>query len=747
METTQARPNQLMLKIGGMHCSFCASTIERGLSRIDGVVEVSVSLAHEEVLVQYDPNRASEGRVRSALTDLGYSLRDSRREKAFEEEKRELETARRRLLQAALLSLVSFALMLLRWLGFPAVMDSWGSVLMPTLALTTVLGPGDQILAMAYQALRRGIWNQHVLLEFAAFAGLFGGVLGLIGKFYGIAALSFPASDFFAVATFVTTYHLLSGYASTVVRSRSSEAVRKLLSLRPPVARVVRGELEEVVPLEEIRVGDRVRIRPGEAVPVDGVVVEGASWIDESLVTGEPLPVEKRAGSEVVGGSVNGPGPLLVSVRRVGEESFLERVVHAVEEARARKPGLLLLVERVLSWYVPAVVGLAVAGVVFWTLGAWAFTGAPNVSRAIFAALTVFVMGYPCALGMSSPLAVIRGGGEAAARGIVFRSGEPFEALGRVDTVAFDKTGTLTEGKPVVSGVVAAPGWDSDTVLQYAAALEAHSQHPLGQAVVEAARTRGLEWSEARDASALPGRGVEGRVAGRNVMVVSPRHLKEIGVAWSALADELERHASSGATVAGVVVEGVLIGFVSMQDAIKPDAGALIQRLRQRRIRPLLLTGDHSGSARAISEALGLSDDEVQASLLPAEKAERIRALQRRGSRVVFVGDGINDAPALTQSNVGMAMGAGTDIAIEAADVVLVSPRLMAVWEAFETAARVHKKTLVNLALAFSFNGIGVPLAAAGLVQPVWAMVAMVASVSLVLANSFAGRLTVTRSP
>ncbi len=745
MEKTQAPPNQLLLRIGGMQCSFCASTISRGLSRLAGVVEVSVSLAHEEVLVQYDPGRVSEGRIRAVLTDLGYTLRDAGREKALEAEKKELETARRRLLQGAALSLLSFGLMLARWLGLAETLGPWGTGLMPLLAVITVFGPGRPILLMAYQALRRGIWNQHVLLEFAAFAGLTGGALGLLGKRFGVSALSFPAPDFFAVATFVTTYHLLSGYASTLVRVRSSEAVWKLLSLRPPTARVVRNGVEEVVPLEEVGVGDRIRVRPGEAIPLDGVVVEGSSYVDESLVTGEPLPVEKGAGSEVIGGSINGPGSLLVDVRRVGEESFLERVVHAVEEARARKPGLLLLVDRVLAWYVPAVVGFALLGFLFWTLGAWLLVGSPNVGRAILAMLAVFVMGYPCALGMSSPLAMIRGGSEAASRGILIRAGEVFEALRRVDVVAFDKTGTLTQGRPAVSEVVAAPGWSQDRVLRLAAALEDHSEHPLGRAVVEAAKARGLGLPEARDVSARPGQGIEGVIEGQRVLVASPRHLRENGVAWDSLSEALERQLASGATVSGVAVAGRLVGLIAFADAPKSDAKALISSLRRQGIRPMLLTGDHAAAARALGEILGFSEEEVQAGLLPGEKAERIHALQKRGLQVVFVGDGINDAPALTQANAGVAIGAGTDIAIEAADIVLVSPRLMAVLEVFEIVRRTYGKTVANLVLAFAFNGIGVPLAATGLVHPVWAMVAMVTSVSVVLLNSFAGRLVGSR--
>jgi len=710
---------------------------------MEGILEVSVSLAHEEVLVVYDPGRTSEGRIRAVLVDLGYTLRDPRRERAFEEEKQELKRARVRLFWALGFTAASALLMGARWLGLgsQAAMEPLMLALMPALALATVFGPGSYILRMAYHALRRGILNQHVLLEFAAFSGLLGGALGLVGRVFEIPSLGFPAADFFAVATFVTAYHVLSGYTSLVVRARASEAVRKLLSLRPPTARIVRGGAEEEVPLEAVRVGDLVRVRPGEAIPVDGVVVEGNSVVDESLVTGEPLPVEKVPGSEVVGGSVNGPGSLLVEVRRVGEESFLERVVRAVEEARARKPGVLQLVDRVLRYYVPAVIGFGVLGFGVWTLGAWLLLGAADIPRAIYATLAVFVMGYPCALGMASPLAMIRGGGEAATRGILIRSGEVFEAFKDVRVVAFDKTGTLTQGKPGVSAVVARPGVDEVAVLRLAAAVEARSEHPLGQAVVEAAHARGLGIPEALDFSASPGRGVEATVERRRIRVASPRFLKGAGVDWGGLDRECAWLQARGMTVVGVAVGGEVLGLIAFSDSLKPEAREVVHRLRARGIRPLLLTGDHARTAQVIAHALGIEDKDVHAELLPQEKAERVRALQREGVRVAFVGDGINDAPALTQADVGIAVGAGTDIAIDSADVVLVGKRLVAVVEAYEIARRTYRKTVENLLLAFTFNGVGVPLAATGLVHPAWAMAAMVASVSAVLFNSFFGRL------
>jgi cation transport ATPase len=364
--------------------------------------------------------------------------------RSFEEQEAELRRERSRLFAAGTLTALALALMVAMWLGLRRPWFRWA---MLALALTTVFGPGWYILRMAWASLRRGILNQHVLLELGAFAGLAGGLVGLVRP-------DFPTPDFFGVAVFVTAYHILSGYVSLLVRTSSSQAVQRLLALQPPVARVVREGQEEEVPIEAVQAGDAVRVRPDESIPVDGVVVEGASAVDESLVTGEPLPADKTIGDEVIGGSVNLWGTLLVRATRIGEESFLAQVARHVEEARALKPGIIQLVDRVLKVYVPAVVTVAIGAALVWTVGLWLVGGRPDPARALFAALAVLVMGYPCALGMATPLAMIRGGGEAAQRGILMRSGEAFQVLKDVTVVALDKTGTITEGRPAVTDVV-----------------------------------------------------------------------------------------------------------------------------------------------------------------------------------------------------------------------------------------------------------------------------------------------------
>ncbi|MCZ7566134.1 MAG: heavy metal translocating P-type ATPase [Burkholderiales bacterium] len=727
----------LQLKVGGMACSFCVASIEKALGRMRGVSSVNVNLAHEETLVAFDPDSVSADAIRRTLRELGYTIRDPDRVRAFEEQAAELALARENLLFAALLSAVSLGAMALMWLealpprGMAAMY--W---LAPSLALATVFGPGWHILTMAWASLRRGILNQHVLLELGALSGIAGGFLGYVYA-------EFPAPDFFGVAAFVTTYHLLSSWVSLLVRTRASEAVRKLLALAPATARVVRGAREAEVPVAEVAVGEHVRARPGESIPVDGVVVEGVSAVDERLVTGESIPAEKAPGDAVIGGAINQYGTLLVRVTKVGKESFLSQIARQVEEARALKPGLLALVDRVLQVYVPAVIGFAAAALLVWTVGAWWMTGTPDWTRAIFAALAVFVMGYPCALGMATPLAMIRGGGMAAERGILMRSGEAFQVLKDVRRILFDKTGTLTAGHPEVVEVVPLGADGEDQALRLAAAAEHASEHPLARAIVAVAEARGLALPAASGFGATPGRGVAAAVEGRRVVVGSPAFVAAEGADLARAREAIELLQSEGRTVVAVAVDARPAALVAIADPVKPDARDALRRLAGAGIVPVMLTGDNRRTAAAVAHALGIAD--FRAEVLPQDKARAVRELQRDGHRVAMVGDGINDAPALMQADVGIAIGAGTDIAIESADIVLVGQRLGTVADAIAIGRASYRKTVQNLALALAFNGVGVPLAATGLVHPVWAMIAMAASVTTVLANSFGGKLIPAR--
>ncbi|HYU67821.1 MAG TPA: cation-translocating P-type ATPase [Burkholderiales bacterium] len=779
-EEPSSRPDRVRLRarIGGLHCSLCTGTIEKALGRQPGVDKVAVSLTHEQALIEYDPQVARPEELFRTLRDIGYSVSDPRKLRPFEEEERDLVREGRRFLAATAFSLIAVALvarpagfaaialpavviasllafvfLVLRSRGLGAAIggtsvlaaiaagllplkgQAWFSASIPWIvafmAAVLVFGVGRHILRMAVQALRRGILNQHVLLEIGAFAGMAGGVIGFVLDRPG-----YPTAAFFAVTVMVTTYHIFSEWLSLIVKTRSSQAVKRLLDLRPDTARVVRGAEELELPLESVVVGDRVRIRPGERVPVDGRVASGRSAVDQSLVTGEPIPVEKSEGDSVIGGSINGTGTLLLEVTAVGEESFLSRVVREVEDARALKPGILHLVDRVLRVYTPAVLIVSVLAVVGWLAGSWLFAGQADLERAVFAGLSVLVMGYPCAVGISAPLSIVRGAGEAAEQGILMRTGEAFQGFRLVDSIVLDKTGTLTEGRAAVREIEVPQGTEQE-LLAIAAAAEASSEHALAKAVIDAAFQRGAVPPEVRSFEAVPGKGVIARIGEGEVLVGSPAFLTSRGVDLSRVADRIGRLEETGRTVVAVALDGRALGAIAFGDTLRADAAPAVAALRKAGLNIVLLTGDNERAARRIAKEVGI--EEVHAGVLPEGKAEVIRRLQKHG-RVVMVGDGINDAPALMQADVGIAMGGGTDIAIESADIIILSNRLETLPIAREISRRSYRKMLQNVTLAFLLNGIGIPAAATGLVYPVWAMAAMAVSVTAIFFNSLWGR-------
>jgi heavy metal translocating P-type ATPase len=779
-EEPSSRPGRrkIRARIGGLHCSLCTGTIEKVLGRIPGVDKVAVSLTHEQALVEYDPSLARPDALLQTLRDIGYTLHDPRKLRAFDEEERELVCEGRRFVAAVALSVAAIPIIAdpaVGWIGFlPALVclslgglvflvlrssGLWTAIgtasglaamalallalnlngylsdaapwLTGALSMGLVLGVGRHILHISAQALRRGILNQHVLLEIGAFAGILGGTIGLVLRPAG-----YPTAPFFAVAVMVGTYHIFSEWLSLIVKTRSSQAVKRLLDLRPDTARVVRDGREAEVRVEEVAVGDLVRIRPGERVPVDGTVESGRSGVDQSLVTGEPTPVETQEGDPVVGGSINDTGSLLVRVTAIGEESFLNRVVRQVEDARALKPGILHLVDRILRVYTPAVLLIAALAFVGWVLGPLFVAGHPDLARAAFAALSVLVMGYPCAVGISAPLSIVRGAGEAADQGIVMRTGEAFQTYRLVSQIVLDKTGTLTEGKPSVRAIEAV-GTTEAELLALAAAAESSSEHPLAAAIVKIAFARNIVPPAIESFAAVPGKGVVAQIAGREVLVGSPRFLAERGADLARLAARIAALEQEGGTVIAVARNGGALGIVALGDAVKPEAASTIAALRQAGLKTALVTGDNERAARRVGRQLGI--DAVHAGVLPGAKAEIVRALQKAG-KVAMVGDGINDAPALMQADVGIALGSGTDIAIEAADIIILRPRLDLIARAREISRTSYRKMVQNVALAFCFNGIGIPLAATGLVHPVWAMAAMAVSVTAIFINSLWGR-------
>jgi len=761
---------QVQYNVGGMSCSFCAETMNEAYERTDGVTDVDVSLAHEELLVQYDDEAISEVEIKDVVRDLGYTIRDPDKQKRFEQQQQELEAGKRHLWISTVASIVSLLLMGVMvarngWNVFAETDQQWmwyGSL---ALALVTMFWPGRYIIEKAYNSLKRGIFNQHVLLEAGAFAGLAGGLLGWF------VYPNFPVVHFFVVSTFITTYHILSEYTSLVVRTRASRAVNDLMDLQPDTARRVtedgdseaqsasnsssgeRGDPRETVedvPVDELEVGDQVRVKPGENVPIDGEVLSGESAVNESVATGESAPIDKEPGEEVIGGSVNETGALLIEVTASGEDAFLNQVAREIEEARAMKPGIVQLADRVLEYFVPGVLSIATLAFAFWAIVPAVSSGiglgsGPQFRTGAYAALAALVLGYPCALGMATPLALIRGGGRAAKRGILMRSGDAFQIFPDVGTIVLDKTGTITKGEPAVNTVVGVSEHDEREVLRTAASAEVFSEHPLADAVLDRADARDVEFPDPEAFDSVTGKGVRATVGGDELLVGKPGWLSEEGIDLAVGENASEDLQNEGLTTVGVVREGELIGLVGIGDEIKADASETVDRMKAAGITPVMITGDNERTAQAVAEEVGI--EQVMAEVLPDDKRVEIGRLHDENTdgdgndRVAMVGDGINDAPALTQADIGLAIGAGTDIAIESADVVLMGDRLGGVMDAYEIGQTSYEKTKQNLVAAFSFNGVGVAAAVTGLVHPVLAMIAMVLSVSVVLANSFAGQL------
>jgi Cu+-exporting ATPase len=543
---------------------------------------------------------------------------------------------------------------------------------------------------------------------------------------------------YFEAAAVIVVLALLGQVLELRARGRTGAALRALLGLAPRTGRRLgEGGAEEDVPLEHLQVGDRLRIRPGEKIPVDGVVLEGASAVDESMVSGEPIPAEKRAGTHVVGGTINGTGALVIRAEKVGADTLLARIIQMVSEAQRSRAPIQKLADRISAWFVPAVIAIAIATFVVWA----ALGPQPRLAYAIVNAVAVLIIACPCALGLATPISIMVAMGRGATLGILFRNAEAIEMLRRVDTLIVDKTGTLTEGKPRVATVRAAPGFGEATVLRLAAGLERGSEHPLAAAILQGARERGIEPAPVTDFESLPGKGVKGRLDGKPVALGNRTLLDLLGVNAAAWLDPAETMRREGQTVMFVVNGQDVAGLVGAADPIKPTTSEAIRDLHRDGVRIVMLTGDSRTTAEAVSRQLGI--DEVVAEVLPDEKLDTVKRLQAEGGVVAMAGDGINDAPALAQAHVGIAMGTGTDVAMESAHVTLVKGDLRGIGRARALSRATMTNIAQNLAFAFVYNALGVPIAAGALypalgalLSPIVAAAAMSFSSVSVIGNA-----------
>lgn len=730
-----------LIGIRGMHCASCVEKIERALSETPGVLSASVNLASEEALIHYRPDQAAIADLQQAITSTGYAVVEPTIQ-GGDADRQHQEDEQHDLQQKLLVSTVLAVLVMLGsmphmvhlpWLSHPLVLLA--------LATPVQFWCGWQFYRGAWAAARHGSSDMNTLIAVGTSAA-YGYSLGaiLVPDFFASAGQA--PQLYFESSAMIVALILLGRLLESRAKQRTTDALRRLITLQPQTAHRVTDQGEEEVTVDQVQVGDVLTVRPGEHIPVDGVMVDGSSSIDESMLTGESLPVDKQLGDTVIGGTLNTTGALTLQATQVGEQTALARIVRLVREAQGTKAPIQRLADTVASYFVPAVIGVAVLTFVVWYL----FGPEPRVNFALMNFVAVLIIACPCALGLATPTAIMVGAGRGAEQGVLIKGGAILERVHALTTVVFDKTGTLTTGKPEVTDILAVQVESRKSValepleiLRLAASVEWQSEHALGEAIVRQADELEVELAETEDFRATPGRGVEAVVEGRHVLLGNRRFLDEREIEAAALDESAEHLAEAGKTPMFVAVDGHVAGVIAVADVPKPHAEEAVAALRRQGLTVVMLTGDHQRTAEAIARQVGI--EQVIAEVLPEDKAAEIQRLQAAGSVVGMVGDGINDAPALVQADVGIALGTGTDVAIEAADITLLRGDVQGVVTAIQLSRRTIQIIRQNLFWAFIYNVIGIPIAAGVLypafqvlLHPMLAALAMaLSSVSVVL--------------
>lgn len=732
----------LCLKVRGLYCSECASRIEGVLKATPGVLDASFNPATDEVRVEYVPSAVSlEALVKAVQTagpydaTLAAGTSESRLDQLAIEREQEYRSLMRKWWFGAAVAVPTMILSyphlfpVLRDLfprGSLALRLLWGFLALASLAVMAY--SGSQFFIGMWQGLKRRQATMHTLIATGTGAAwLYSTVVLLFPQFVPTPEL---VDVYYDVSVVVTALVVLGLALEVKAKGRTSEAIQKLIGLQAKTARVVRDGAEVDIPVEEVRVGDIVVVRPGEKIPVDGVVLDGYSSVDQSMITGESLPVEKQPGDEVIGGTINQTGSFRFRATKVGKDTALANIIRMVQDAQASKVPIQRVVDVVSGYFTPAVMMLAVAGFVVW----YVFGPEPSLNYALIVGVTTLIIACPCALGMATPMSLTTGIGLGAQYGILFRSGDALQTAARLHSIILDKTGTITKGRPEVTDVVAEVGFDESELLSVAAAAERSSEHPLASAIVEAARVRGLVLRDVARFQAIPGHGVEAEVEGRAVLVGNAKLLADRGIALGRLEAEARGLADDGKTPMYVAIDGRAAGIVAVADTVKEDSIAAIAALKRAGLEVVMITGDNWRTAQAIGRQVGI--DRIMAEVLPQDKAHNVRKLQLEGKKVGMVGDGINDAPALAQADVGFAIGTGTDVAIEASDVTLISGSLWGVVVAIEISTATMRNVYQNLFGAFIYNTLGIPVAL-GVLYPFTAMLLspMVAALAMSMSS------------
>lgn len=759
---------KIILPIEGMHCATCVQTIEKALSRMGGVSSAAVNLSAENATVEYDPAKVSLHSIIEKIREVGYNV-PTRKARLKVEGMIDAPTAAR--IEEGLMEVegvvkassnlsietvivetlptmeINIVKKVLEEMGFkvleediekvarekeilrqkrsfllalafsiPIVIGSMGGyvgisirILQNPLVQFLLATPvqflaGYQFYRGSYIAIRNRIADMNVLVALGTSAAYF----------YSVAVTFFPrifpGHVYYETSALIITFILLGRMLESIAKGRTSEAIKKLMELQAKTARVIRNGVEKEIPVEDVEVGDIVVVRPGEKIPVDGTVIEGHSTVDESMLTGESIPVEKKVGDKVIGATINKLGSFKFRAEKVGADTALAQIIRMVEEAQGTKAPIQKLADRVAGIFVPVVVGISII-----TFLAWLFIGAKGFVFAFTAMIAVLVIACPCALGLATPTAIMVGTGKGAENGILIKGGEQLENTYKMDTIVLDKTGTLTEGKPSLTDVIPAGGYDEAEVLRLAAIAEVGSEHPLGEAIVRGARDRGIEVVEPEEFYAIPGHGVDARYSGKRILLGTRKLLKDNGIDIGHLEDKMSKLEEEGKTAVLVALDDEAIGVVGVADTLKEFSKRAVEEFKKMGLEVIMITGDNKRTAEAIARELGI--ERVLAEVLPEDKAREIKKLQEEGRFVGMVGDGINDAPALAQADIGIAIGSGTDVAIETGDIVLIRDDLRDVVAAIKLSQKTLSKIKQNLFWAFFYNSLGIPVAA-GLLYP-----------------------------
>jgi Cu+-exporting ATPase len=728
------------IPVVGMSCASCVDKVEQALRATEGVVGASVNLATEQATVEFVPGLADLDVLRRAIRGAGYdalAVDEATVDREAERRARELRALRVRLIGAAALSLP------ILWGSLPHMgVDIWAPAFLHNWTVQFLLATPVQFWAAwrfyrgMWAALRHGTADMNTLIAVGtSSAYLYSAAATFVPQWFSGSGVR-PAV-YYETSAIIIVFILLGRYLEALAKGRTSEAIRRLMGLQAKTARVVRDGAEVDVRVEDVAVGDVVVVRPGEKIPVDGTVVEGFSSVDESMITGESMPVEKAAGAEVIGATLNKTGAFRFRATKVGRDTALAQIIRLVEEAQGTKAPIQRLADRVAAYFVPAVIAIALVTAAVWLV----FGPPPALTFALLNFVAVLIIACPCALGLATPTAIMVGTGRGAEAGILIRGGEALEVAHKITAVVLDKTGTLTRGEPAVTDLIPAEGFDEATLLRLVASAERGSEHPLGEAVVARARSSGVDLTDASAFYAIPGHGIEAVVGGRSVLAGNAALMARHGIALDGLAARADVLAAEGKTPMLAAVDGRPAGLIGVADTLKPNSAGVVSALRKMGLRVIMLTGDNRRTADAIARQVGV--DRVLAEVKPEEKAEHVAALQREGHVVAMVGDGINDAPALARADLGIAIGAGTDVAIESAGVVLIGDDLRGVLAAIDLSRRTMRTIRQNLFWAFAYNVALIPIAAGvlypftgTLLSPVLAALAMAASSVTVVSNS-----------